>query len=163
MNSATCPRCGTTIYSTVLGQAWLACQTCQYFGMLLTTPMPSLPAPTQVMAHAATPTPTPTLAPAPTAEESQLWALQQQALRYGEDIAAELGALATPDFRLPLTQVWDRMQQATDALFRSLGERRMGDYPPDMESVARALSRIGAWHVIALQAAGRLHEPGERA
>ena len=159
MYSATCPRCGTTIYSSVLGQAWLACQTCQYFGMLLTTPLPvshtQPPAPSQIAAP--TPAPSPTFA----AADSPLSALQQHALRYGEEIADELATLAPHDSLLSLTQVWDRMQQATDTLFRSLGERRMGDYPPDTEHVSRALAQLGAWHVIALQVVGRLNEPRE--
>lgn len=164
MYSATCPKCGTTLYSTVHGQAWLACQSCQYFGMLLTTPLPKAPpakAPSQAPAYAAAPAPTPS--PVTAVADPLLWALQQQAQRYGEEIAAELAAYTARDYRMSLTQVWDRMQQATDALFRSLGERRMGDYPPDIESVSRALTQIGAWHVIALQAAQRLHEPGEGA
>jgi hypothetical protein len=89
-----------------------------------------------------------------------LSALQQHARRYGEEIAAELATFTPHDYRMSLTQVWDRMQQATDALFRSLGERRMGDYPPDIESVSQALAQIGAWQIIALQVAGRLNEPG---
>ncbi len=164
MYSAMCPRCGTVLYSTVLGQAWLSCQNCQYFGMLLTTPLLAShiqpPAPAQMAAQIAAPTPAPSLTPE--AADSPLSALQQHALRYGEEIAAELATLAPHDYLLSLTQVWDRMQQATDTLFRSLGERRMGDYPPDTEHVSRALAQIGAWHVIALQVAGRLNEPRER-
>ncbi|HEU0025764.1 MAG TPA: hypothetical protein VFQ25_01495 [Ktedonobacterales bacterium] len=160
MYSATCPRCGTTLYSTVRGQAWLACQTCKYFGLLLTTPLPTSTALSQAPAHTSAPTATPS--PTTTLAESLLGALQQNAQLYGEEIAAQLATFTPHDYRLSLTQVWDRMQQATDTLFRSLGERRMGDYPPDIESVSRALGQIGAWHVIALQVAGRLHEPGER-
>ena len=160
MYSATCPKCGTTLYSPVLGQAWLACQTCQYFGMLLATPLSASKATSQIPTHVAAPSPSPssTLAPA----DSLLRALQQNARLYGEEIAAELATFAPHEYRLPLSQVWDRMQQAIDALFRSLGERRMGEYAPDIESVSRALGEIGAWHVIALQVAERLHEVSER-
>ncbi len=88
--------------------------------------------------------------------------LQQNARLYSEAVAAGLAAFAPHEYQLPLAQVWDRMQQATETLFRSLGERRMGDYPPDLESVSRALGQLGAWHVVVLQAAGRLHELSER-
>lgn len=158
MYSATCPSCGSTLYSPVPGQAWLACQTCLYFGMLLTTPVTTPQA--QVPAHAAASS----LAPSPTpdVENSPLSALQRHARRYGEEVAAELATLTPHDYWLSLAQAWDRMQQATDALFRSLGERRMGDYPPNIESVSQALAQVGAWQIIALQAAGRLHEPDGR-
>jgi hypothetical protein len=160
MYSATCPKCGTTLYSSVRGQAWLACQTCKYFGLLLTTPLPTTMAQSQATAQLPAPSaPQPPASPSSAPEESRLGALQPHMRLYGEEIAAQLAALAPHDYRLSLTQVWDRMQQATDALFHSLGERRMGEYPPDLESVSRALGRVGAWHVIALQAAGRLHEP----
>lgn len=161
MYSATCPRCGTTIYASVLGQAWLACQSCQYFGMLLTTPLLASPSPSQLPVALAAPSPAPS--PTPEAAEAPLSTLQQLALRYGEKIAANLATFTPHDSRLSLTQVWDRMQQATDALFGALGERRMGDYPPDIESVTRALTQIGAWHIIALQVAGQLQEPSEGA
>lgn len=168
MYSATCPRCGTTIYSTVLGQAWLACQTCQYFGMLVTTVQPTqaasqvlISAPSQAPTQAALPSPAPSSTPA--AADSLLWTLQQHAQHSGAEVAVKLAALTPQDYQLPLTQVWDRMQQATEALYHSLGERRMGDYPPDIESVSRALTQIGAWHIIALHAARRLHESGEGA
>lgn len=138
----------------------MACQTCQYFGLLLTTPLPAAKAPPQVPALVAASSPTSSPAPAPA--ESLPPALQQHARLYGEEIAAELATFAPHEYGLPLTQVWDRMQQAIDALFRSLGERRMGEYAPDIESVSRALGQIGAWHVIALQVAERLHEVSER-
>ncbi len=159
MYSAACPKCGTTLYSTVLGQAWLACQTCQYFGLLLTTSLPAAKAPPQAPAHVAalSPTSSPTSSPA----ETPLWTLQQQARLYGEEIAAELATFSPHEYQLPLTLVWDRMQQAIDALFHSLGERRMGEYAPDVERVSRALGQIGAWHVIALQVAERLQEGGD--
>jgi hypothetical protein len=123
--------------------------------MLLTTPVTAPQA--QVPAHVGASS----LAPssAPDATDSPLSALQRHARRYGEEVAAELATLTPHDYWLSLAQIWDRMQQATDTLFRSLGERRMGDYPPNMESVSQALAQIGAWQVIALQAAGRLHEP----
>jgi hypothetical protein len=160
MYSATCPKCGTTLYSTVRGQAWMACQTCKYFGLLLTTPLPTSMAQTQPPAQLAAPSaPPPPASPISGPAESLLGTLQPYARLYGEEIATQLATLTSRDYHLSLTQVWDRMQQATDALFHSLGERRMGDYPPDIESVSRALGRVGAWHVIALQAAGRLHEP----
>jgi len=132
--------------------------------MLLTTPLPAAPtaqAPAQAPTLVAAPTPA--SSPERAATDPLLWALQQQARRSGEAVAAELAAYTPRDQQLSLIQVWDRMQQATDALYRSLGERRMGDYPPDLESVSRALTQIGAWHVIALHAAQRLHEPGEGA
>lgn len=164
MYSATCPTCGTILYAPVLGQAWLACQTCQYFGLLLTTPLSTAKAPPQVPAlvAASSPASSPTPSPTPALAESLPPALQQHARLYGEEIAAELATFAPHEYGLPLTQVWDRMQQAIDALFRSLGERRMGEYAPDIESVSRALGQIGAWHVIALQVAERLHEVSER-
>ncbi|HEX8732302.1 MAG TPA: hypothetical protein VF725_09625 [Ktedonobacterales bacterium] len=155
MYSATCPMCGAIIYSTVAGRAWLACQTCLYFGMLLTAPAASASAPTTPLAAVSAPAPMAT----PAAEDARLGALQRHARRYSEDIAAELAALAPHDCQAPLTLVWDRIQHATEALYRSLGERRMGDYPPDVERVAQALARIGAWHLVALHAAGRLHDP----
>ncbi len=162
MFSATCPKCGTILYSAVPGNVWLACQSCQYFGMLLTTPLPASQAPTPALALAPAPAPSPAPAsassPAPEAAESLPEALRQNARRYGEEIAAELATFTAREYGLSLTQVWDRMQEATDALFRSLGERRMGDYPPDIERVSRALGHLGAWHVIALQVAGRLHK-----
>jgi uncharacterized Zn finger protein (UPF0148 family) len=162
MYSATCPKCGTVLYSTVHGQAWMRCQACQFFGLLLTTPMPTVkaqPAQPQVPALAAAPAPTPS-STLPEVE-TPLAELQRTARLYGEEIADQLATLAPHEYRLSLTQAWDRMQQATDALFRSLGGRRMGDYPPDLESVSQALGLLGAWHVIALQAAGRLHELSE--
>ena len=164
MYSAKCPQCGAIIYSNVLGQAWLACQTCRYFGLLLTTPLPASQAQSQVPAQAHTAAPSPTPSPTPSLDspaESLLAALPQDARLYGEQIAAQLATFTPHEYRLSLTQVWDHMQQATDTLFRSLGARRMGDYPPDIESVSHALGQIGAWHVIALQVAGRLHEPSK--
>lgn len=157
MYSATCPMCGAIIYSTVAGRAWLACKTCLYFGMLVAAPASSASTPTTPLASVSVPAPAPAVAPP--AEDTRLGALHQHAQRYSEDIATELAALAPHDRQASLALVWDRIQHATEALYRSLGERRMGDYPPDMERVAQALARIGAWHLVALHAAGRLHDP----
>lgn len=169
-----CPRC--TWYADAVDAqsqgrqgAWGECIYCGY--TYATDPRAVLPA-------ATTPTPTtvpvvtPPLTPAPSndarddARDRQamelLTAIKADARLYGAEIAAALVNLV-PDARqeavqMPLALAWERYQQAQAALFTCLGERHMGDYPPDMEMVTRALEQVGVWQILLLQVVGRMND-----
>ncbi|MDE3097638.1 MAG: hypothetical protein KGK07_16755 [Chloroflexota bacterium] len=183
--SAVCPRCGQILWTSLTGNVFFICSRmgCTWSGtLLLATPSvrsahypppgassASLPAPLAAVPSALAAATTPSAdedadedaSDAADTSPGELVALREDATLYGSEVAAELTALTARVgeaalMALRVEQCWDRLQQALDALYTTLGSARMGVSAPSLEAVADEVVRLGVEQMLLLHAAERL-------
>lgn len=85
-------------------------------------------------------------------------ALRRHANEMVSSVQGAMRDLSDADWRLGIEQVYERVQEAHGALYRALGERRMGDYPPGRMELDQALMTALLWQLLLLHAAERMRE-----
>jgi len=155
--SAPCPHCGTTIYTTIGGQAWLTCPFCAWYGLLNVTQVGATgttpPATSPVSQYLQQVSAQVSAQQQPSFAEQSRDALRVQAERLAAEVCGQMRTLTDADWRLTLPQVYERMQRAHDDLYTALGGSRMGDYHPQSVPIQRALRTLLLWQMVALHAA----------
>lgn len=176
-----CPSCGATITSFVGGVHWAICPACTFLGQVMMQPTPKPPQPYPGFAKQSMPgTPTPMTAaallatimmsdgdddaPAPEPTDVDRWrdALRQHLYDLAASVAGAMREVSDADWRLPLERVYERVQSSHEALYRALGERRMGEYAPGRQALDAALVSALLWQVMLTHASERMRETSGR-